>query len=227
MWIDTSSGQNLVGLSILSLERLLNCLKLLLENEIAQTSFAMHIVHDVVELFKKLLFLLLDVLILLETHLILPFDILVFFLGLNNLLLLFRQLFANLVVFDLPFKKTSNLFLDMLEGLDDHVVVCVLDHLLTVGRSFTNLLVFEVTSERADHVHVESGDVVVVVMDVLILRVVLGLQLFDSLVLLGFDFGNFSLALGLHVLSESSHLGLVLFLDLVGDALILLALSCG
>lgn len=170
---------------------------------------------------------MLNVLVLLETNFILPLNILVFFLSLNNLLLLLRQLFANLVVFDLPFEKTSNLFFDMLKGLDNHIIVSMLDILLTVGRGFTNLFVFEVTTKRGDHVHVESGNVVVVVMDVLILCVVLCLQLFNCLVLFRFDFGNFSLALRLHVLSQSSHLGLILFLDLVGDALILLALGSG
>ena len=64
-------------------------------------------------------------------------------------------------------------------------------------------------------------------MNVLILLVVLVLQLEDCLVLLGLNLGNFGLPLGLHVLAQASHLGLVLLLDLVRDALEFLSFGCG
>jgi hypothetical protein len=64
-------------------------------------------------------------------------------------------------------------------------------------------------------------------MDVLILLIVLRLQLLNSLVLLGLNFGDLSLSLGFHNLSQTSHFGLVLLLDFVGNALIFLTLgSC-
>jgi len=95
--------------------------------------------------------------------------------------------------------KASDLFADVLERFDDHVISRVLNRLLSVGRRLANLLVLEVGTQRGDHVHVETRDVVVVVMNVLVLLVVLGLQLLDGLVLLRFNFGDLSLALGLHV----------------------------
>lgn len=112
----------------------------------------------------------------------------------------------------------------MLERLDDHVVVGVLDHLLAIGLVLAGLLRLEVRPQRADHVHVQSRDVVVVVPDVLVLLVVLLLELLDRAVFLCFDLGDLSLALRLHVFSKTSHFRLVLFLDLTGDALVLLSL---
>ena len=64
-------------------------------------------------------------------------------------------------------------------------------------------------------------------MNVLILLVVLVLQLEDCLVLLGLNLGNFGLPLGLHVLTQASHLSLVLLLDLVRNALEFLSFGGG
>ena len=76
-------------------------LKLLLKNEVAQTSLAMHVVDDVVELLEELLFLLFDVLVLLQTHLVLPLDVLVILLGLHDFLLLLSKLFTHFLVLNL------------------------------------------------------------------------------------------------------------------------------
>ena len=65
LWVYTSCGKDLVSLSILSLQALLDRLQLLLQKEIAEASFAVHIVYDVVEPLKQLLLLSLNVLVLL------------------------------------------------------------------------------------------------------------------------------------------------------------------
>lgn len=87
--IDPRRRQDLVGLRVLGLQRLLNRLQLLLEDQVAQTSLAMHIVNDVVELLEQLLLLLLDVLVLLQANFVLPLDLLILLLRLHDLLLFF------------------------------------------------------------------------------------------------------------------------------------------
>ena len=112
----------------------------------------------------------------------------------------------------------------MLQRLYYHVIVGVLDILLTVGLILSSFLRFEVGSQRADHVHVQTSDVIVVVMDVLILALVLLLKFFDSPVLLSLNLRNLCLTLGLHVFSQPRHLCLVLLLDLACYPLVLFAL---
>ena len=62
----------------------------------------MDIVDNVVELFEELLFLLLNVLVLLEAHFVLPLEVLVLLLRLNDPALPVGQLLAHLVVLHLP-----------------------------------------------------------------------------------------------------------------------------
>lgn len=102
--INPSSCQNLVRLSILRLESLLDRLQFLLEDEVTQTCLAMDIVDDAVESLKELFLLLFDVLVLLKAHFVLPFHLLILLLSLNNLLLLVGQIVPNLVILDLQFQ---------------------------------------------------------------------------------------------------------------------------
>ena len=224
--VDSRRCQNLVGLSVFSLQAFLDCFKLLLKDQVAQTSLAVDIIDDSVELFKELLLLLLDVLVLLEAHFVLPLQILILFLGLHDFALLLCQHLSNLIVLDLPLLKASYVLANIFKRLNYHVVVRMLDVLLAISRVFTNLLVFEISTKRRDHVHVQTRDVVVVIVDVLVLLVVLSFKLFNTFVLLGLNLCNLCLALGFHVFAQASHLGLVLLLNLVGNALILLALRC-
>ena len=75
--VDSSRCQNLVSLRIFRLESLLDRLKLLFEDEVAQARPAMYIVYNAMELVEKLLLLLLNVLKLLMAHLILPLNFLI------------------------------------------------------------------------------------------------------------------------------------------------------
>jgi len=99
----------------------------------------------------------------------------------------------------------------------------VLDILLTIGLALSRFLRLEVRAQRADHVHVQAGDVVVVVMDVLILLLVLCLELFDSSIFLSLYLSDLHLAPPLHIFSQTRTLHLVLFLDLARDPLVLFA----
>ena len=120
--------------------------------------------------------------------------------------------------------EADDVFLDVLKGLHDHIVGGVLLNLVAIGGSFTTSLDLEISSQGADHVHVETSDVVVVIPNVLILLLVLNLESFDSAVLLSFNLRDLRLALGFHVLAKACHLGLVLLLDLAADTLKLLSL---
>ncbi len=227
LWVNASRRQNLIGLSVLRLKTLLDGLKLLLEDQVAQTSLTVHIIDHIVELLEQLLLFLLNVLILLEADLVLPLQTLVLFLSLNNLLLFLGELLTNLDVPGLKLGQSGDLLLDVLHWLDDHIVVRVPDVLLSIRRGFSLLFGFEISAKGANHVHVEASDVVVVQVDVLVLLVMLVLQLQDCLVLLGFDLEDLCLALSLHVFTQAGHLGLVLLLDFVCDALEFLSLGCG
>ena len=103
----------------------------------------------------------------------------------------------------------------------------MLDILLTVSTVFVAFLGFKIGAQCRDHIHVQASDIVVVVMDLLVLLVVLRFELSDCFVLLRLNLQNFGLAFGLHVLTQTCHLRLVLLLDFVGDALILLPLVGG
>ena len=139
----------------------------------------------------------------------------------------FSKLFTDLIVFDLKLFKASDFFLNVLKRFYDHIVASVLGGFLSICSGFSSSFNLEVGSEGAYHIHIQACDVIVVVMDVLVLLLVLSLEFFDSLVFLRFDLGDFSLALGLHVLSQTSHLGFVLLLDLVSDAFVFLSLGSG
>ena len=222
--VDSRRCQNLVSLSVFSLQAFLDCFKLLLEDQVAQTSLAVDIIDDCVELFKELLLLLLDVLVLLEAHFVLPLQVLILFLGLHDFALLLCQQLSNLIVLDLPLLKASYVLANILERLHYHVVVSMLDILFTISRVFTNLLVFEVSTKRCDHVHIQTRDVVIVIVDVLVLLVVLSFKLLNTPVLLSLYLCNLCFALSFHVFAQARHLGLILLLDFVGNSLILLTL---
>ena len=222
--VDSRRCQYLVSLSVFSLQAFLDCFKLLLEDQVAQTSLAVDIIDDCVELFKELLLLLLDVLVLLEAHFVLPLQVLILFLGLHDFALLLCQQLSNLIVLDLPLLKASYVLANILERLHYHVVVSMLDILFTISRVFTNLLVFEVSTKRCDHVHIQTRDVVIVIVDVLVLLVVLSFKLLNTPVLLSLYLCNLCFALSFHVFAQARHLGLILLLDFVGNSLILLTL---
>ena len=66
----------------------------------------------------------------------------------------------------------------------------MLDHLLAVRTVLIAFLCLEISAQSCDHIHIQAGDIIVVVMNLLILLVVLRFQLNDCLVLLGFDLGD-------------------------------------
>lgn len=103
----------------------------------------------------------------------------------------------------------------------------MLNLFLTISGGFSLLLGFEISSQCANHIHVETSDVVVVVMDVLVLLIVLSLVTLNCLVLLGFNLGDLCLTLGFHNLTKSCHFRLILFLDFICNPFIVLSLFSG
>ena len=87
LWVDSSRGKDLVDLSILGLKTFLDGLKLLLEDQIAETCLLMKFINNLVELCKQLLLFGFEVLELLELDFVLPFLFLVLFCGLTDFLL--------------------------------------------------------------------------------------------------------------------------------------------
>ena len=111
----------------------------------------------------------------------------------------------------------------MFKRFDNHVIVSMLDRLFAIGLVFSGFFTLEICPQRANHVHIQARNVIVVIANLLILLLVLVLELFDRSVFLGLNLSDLCLSLGLHVLSQSCHFGLVLFLDLAGDTLVFLS----
>ena len=88
--VDSGGGKDLIDLSILGLETLLNSLKFLFEDEVAETGLLVKFIHNLVELLEQLLLLGLQVLELLKLDFILPFLRLVLLLCSDDLLLAFN-----------------------------------------------------------------------------------------------------------------------------------------
>lgn len=63
----------------------------------------MDIIDNTVEFLEKLLFLLIDVLILLVENFVLPLDVCIFMLGLNDQLLLLGEHFAHAIILTAQF----------------------------------------------------------------------------------------------------------------------------
>ena len=103
----------------------------------------------------------------------------------------------------------------------------MLNTFLKISGGFSLLLRFEICSQCANHIHVETSDVVVVVVNVLVLLIVLSLVTLNSLVLLGFNLSDLCLTLGFHNLTKSCHFRLILLLDLVCYSFIVFALFSG
>ena len=76
LWVNSCGGQQLIDLSILRFQALLNRLMLLLENQVSQASLLMYLIDYLMELLLQILLLPLQVLELLQADLILPFNIL-------------------------------------------------------------------------------------------------------------------------------------------------------
>jgi len=221
--VDSSGGQQLVDLSVLSFKGLLDGLMLLFEDEVLDSSLLVNFIDETMELFEQLLLLLLEVLELLETHFILPLNLLGSFIEVSNGSLSLLQLLHDFIMLLLLFLEFIHLFIGLGQGLDDLVVFLLLVHLLLLLVTVLLLSISKLILQLLDDIEVGVGDVIVEDLNSSIFVSVLLRQLTDSSVLLFLNLLDFVLPLVLHLLSEVEHLMLVLEVDLVADSLELLA----
>lgn len=212
---------DLVDLSVLRLQRLLNRLKLLLQNQVAQSGLLVDFVDDLVELVKQLVALHLEVLELLQFYLVLPFFLLELRRDLSDVLLLLFQLFLNRVMLFLSFFELFDLLRCLGERLLHLLVLVVLTHFLFDCPDVLSACLVQLNFQGLDQVHVDARDLRVVLFDLFILAFVVSDQSLNALVLFVLDSVDFVLALVLHLAAQQLHLVLVLHLDLVENALIL------
>ena len=76
LWVNSCGCQELVDLGILGLEGLLNGLMLFLQDQVSDTRLLVDLIDKSMELFEQLLLLDFEVLELLKSDFILPFDLL-------------------------------------------------------------------------------------------------------------------------------------------------------
>jgi hypothetical protein len=103
------------------------------------------------------------------------------------------------------------------------LVLFELTHFLLVRLLVHDAGFVELDLQGIDQIHVNACYLSVVILDLLVLRFMLLNQVFDGLVLLLLYLLDRFFAFGLHSLSKELHFVLVLQLNLVGDALVLLA----
>ena len=175
------------------------------------------------ELGEQLLLLSFQVLILLEFHFVFPLQCLVLRRRLGNPLLALYQIAFHFIVSDLFLKKSVDFFANLLKWAYNQLAVVFLDKPFLLSLCVFGLLLLEIPSEGSNQVEICLGDGGVVFLNVKILLLVLVLQLSNRDVLLVFDLLALNLPLVVHLFSKESHLFLVFALDLVRDALILLA----
>jgi len=223
LWVDTGGCHDLINLSILRLETLVNRFDLLLEDQVTETHFLVDFVNDLVELLEQTLALLFQVLELLQLDFVFPLFAAVFTFMSRDLLLASSQLCLDLHVLLLDLVKLLHLFRRFQEGALDLLVLLKLTQFLFGHTDVLCASFVQLDLKRVDQVHVDASDLVVVFSDCLVLGLVLLHKLGDRQIFLRLDFGDGVFALDLHVLAEKLHFVFVLHLNFVGDALKLLA----
>ena len=124
----------------------------LLKDKVPDTCLLMDFVHKPMEFFEELVFLLLQVLELLESNFVLPFDFLGGLIVVSDLLLRFGQLLHNLVVLLLFLLEDSDLFTGLSEWLNHLVVFVLLVHLLLLLIAVLLLCVSELVLQLLDNI---------------------------------------------------------------------------
>lgn len=224
LWIDPGSSKQLVDLGILSFQRFLDSLVLLLQDEVPDSSLLMDLIHEAVELIKQLLLFPLKVLELLKSHLILPLDLLGGALKLGNALLGFSELLHDNVVFLLGFQKLANLLIGLSQRLNHFVVSLLLVHLFLLGVRVLFSSITKLILQLFDNIEISVSNLIVIVLDLSILLSMLSSKLSNGSILLLLNHSNLTLSLVLHLGSKIISLGLELEMDLVADSLKLLSL---
>lgn len=132
--VDFGSSQQLIDLRVFSLQALLYGLEFFLEDQVADAGFLVNFVDSLLELVKELLFFSLEVLVLLETHLVLPLDVLEDGVLLHDMVLALLERAHDLVVRQLFLGQRLQLLVGLLQGLHYLLVRLLLVHLFLLHR---------------------------------------------------------------------------------------------
>mgnify|MGYP006083065385 CR=1 FL=1 len=106
---------------------------LLLQDKVSNTCLLMNFIDQAMELVKQLLLLSFEVLELLQSHFVLPLDLLRGTFKLGDALLGFSEFFHDDIVLLLRFKKLANFFVGLSQRLNDLVVSLLLVHLFLLS----------------------------------------------------------------------------------------------
>jgi hypothetical protein len=175
-------------------------------------------IDESVELIEKLLLLFDQVLVLLESHLILPLDLLAGLIEVSDVFLSVVQLVHDSVVLLLFLLEVGDLLIGLGQRFNDLVVGLLLIHLLLLHIIVVLPCFDQFVLKLLNNVEVGVGDLSVVVLDVKVLLVMLSRELLDCLVLLLLNLFDLVLPLVFHLLSQIQHLVLEFEMDLVRDS---------
>ena len=103
---------------------------LLLEDQVPDTSLLVNFIYKSMELLEELFLLDFEILELLESDLVLPFDLLGGTIVLSNALGSLGQLLHYDVVFSLLFEQSRDIIIRLLKWLDDLAIGLLLVHFL-------------------------------------------------------------------------------------------------
>jgi hypothetical protein len=173
LWVDSCSREQLIDLGILSFQTLLNRLVLLLENQVSESSLLVDFIDKSMELIEKLLLLFYQVIVLLESHLVLPLNLLASLIEVRDIFLSVVQLVHNSVVLLLLLLEEGHLFIGLGQGLNDLVVGLLLVHLLLLHIIVFLPCIDQLVLKLLNDVEVGVGDLSVVVLDIKVLLVML------------------------------------------------------
>lgn len=204
---------------VFGLEALLYGFELLLEHQVADACLLVNLVHSLLELVEQLLLLSLQVLVLLETHFVLPLDVLKDSILLHDVVLGLLERAHDRVVLQLLLSQLLQLLVCLLERLNYLLVGLFLIHLLLLHRCVFLFRVTQLILQLLYDIKVCVRYFLIVVLDIIVFLLMFGSKVLNRLVLFGLDLENESLSLALHLFSQQKHLVLELQRDLIRDSL--------
>jgi hypothetical protein len=175
-----------------------------------------------VEVIEELFLFSLKILELLQSHFILPFDVLEHKVMLHDLSLGVFELLHLLIVQLLLNAESLNLFTCFMEWHNYLFIGFFLVHLVLLFESVFFLSISKLIFKLFDDVKIGVGDLLIVVLNVIVLLCMLRGKLFDSDVLFIFYLLNKPFAFSFHLFSQEKHLVFVFKLDLIGYSFIFL-----
>jgi len=171
------------------------------------------------ELIEQSLLLLYQVLVLLESDFILPFDLLKSVIVVENTLLAGAKFTHDDIVSLFLLLESDDFLVGFVKRLNDLVVFIFLVGLLSSGVGVFLSFQSESVLQVVDDIKVGVGDIGIIGFNIGVLLSVFASKLLDSQVLLFLDHFDLKLPLIVHFFSKELHLMLVFLMDFVRDSL--------